>query len=299
MLPDDDALLDLAIAQSRQDAQLFPYKIFTRSGEIPLPMVTGYTKQLWVERATRHPHWFLTLIHLRTLFTAVAPLCDNITRSFRPSRASHLACSSVITVPTPSDIPCDVKGKQAWQIPVPANYNHAIKGPHSAAWYASMHRELDSLIQRNTWTEDYIPPGVKAIATKWVYNVKSSLLFKSRLVARGDQRPSTNTEPDSDSPTLSRFSLNTLFAVGQALGWHMHALDVDCAYLYGDVPDSVKGKVWLQLPQGMEQRKRSHISTASRWGSICNTRCMVFGFRADNGSSNFTVILSRMDSARV
>ena len=64
VLPDDDALLDLAIAQSRQDAQLFPYKIFTRSGEISLPMVTGYTKQLWVERATRHPHWFLTLISL-------------------------------------------------------------------------------------------------------------------------------------------------------------------------------------------------------------------------------------------
>jgi hypothetical protein len=116
-----------------------------------------------------------------------------------------------------------------------------------------MHRELTSLIQRNTWTEDYIPLGVKAIATKWVYNVKPSLLFKSRLVARGDQRPSTSTEPDSDSPTLSRISLNTLFAVGQALGWHMHALDVDCAYLYGDVPDSVKGQVWLQLPQGMEQ----------------------------------------------
>ena len=31
----------------------------------------------------------------------------------------------------------------------------------------------------------------------------------------------------------------------------MHALDVDCAYLYGDVPDSVCGRVWLQLPQGM------------------------------------------------
>ena len=71
-------------------------------------------------------------------------------------------------------------------------------------------------------------------------------------MARGDQRPRNSFEPESDSPTLSRVSLNTLFAVGQTLGWHMHALDVDCAYLYGDVSSSVRGKVWLQLPQGMQ-----------------------------------------------
>ncbi len=76
-------------------------------------------------------------------------------------------------------------------------------------------------------------------------------------MARGDsdQRPRTPFEPDLDSPTLtiSRLSNNTLFAVGQTLGRHMHALVVDCAYLFGDVPDSVRGKIWLhwQLPQGM------------------------------------------------
>ena len=115
-----------------------------------------------------------------------------------------------------------------------------------------MQRELNSLIARNTWQEGYIPSGVKAIAAEWVYNVKSSLFFKSRRVARGDQRPRNSFEPDSDSPTLSRISLNTLFAVGQTLGWQMHALDVDCAYLYGDVPESVRGQFWLQLSQGMK-----------------------------------------------
>ena len=71
-----------------------------------------------------------------------------------------------------------------------------------------MQRELHSLIQREMWKEGYIPAGVKAIATKWVYNLQPSLLFKSRLVARGDQRPHNSSEPDSYSPTLSRISLN-------------------------------------------------------------------------------------------
>ena len=32
----------------------------------------GYAKQLWIDRATRNPIWFSTLIYLRILFTAVA-----------------------------------------------------------------------------------------------------------------------------------------------------------------------------------------------------------------------------------
>ena len=83
----DDALLDMAIDQSRQEAQSFTCTILTRSNEVPLPMVPGYTKQLWVDRATRNPIWFSTLTHLRTLLNAVDPLLGSLTRSFRPDRS--------------------------------------------------------------------------------------------------------------------------------------------------------------------------------------------------------------------
>ena len=254
----DDSLLDQAILEAQAERQSLPYAVQTRSGEAPLPMVRGYTKTLWVDRATRHPLWFANLIELRALHARVDELSLGVRQSPRSRRMSHFAGVAVSQTNSssadsyPPGTPEDVRHKQAWEVPVPTTYSQAMRGSHSQAWYASMSRELHSLIERQTWREGYIPPGIKAIATKWVYNVKSSLLFKSRLVARGDQRPRNSFEPESDSPTLSRVSLNTLFAVGQTLGWHMHALDVDCAYLYGDVPDSVRGKVWLQLPQGMQ-----------------------------------------------
>ena len=254
---DSECLLDQAIRRAQLESQSFPYTVLTRSGAAALSMLRGYTKVLWVDRATRNPNWFATIVQLRALQSRIDALFVGAHQSPRPFRTTKFAGAAVLHTTSPPldtfppDTPLDVRNKKAWEVPVPTTYSHAVRGSHSPAWYASMQRELNSLMARNTWREGYIPPGVKAIATKWVYNVKSSLLFKSRLVARGDQRPRTNFEPDSDSPTLSRVSLNTLFAVGQTLGWKMHCLDVDCAYLYGDVPESVRGQVWLQVPQGM------------------------------------------------
>ena len=229
-VPDDsERLLDQAIRRAQLESQSFPYTVSTRSGEAALPMVRGYTKLLWVDRATRHPRWFATIVQLRALHARIDDLSVGAHQSPRPLRTTKFAGAAVLhaTSPPPDtfppDTPLDVRNKKAWEVPVPTTYSHAVRGSHSHAWYSSMQRELNSLIARNTWREGYIPPGVKAIASKWVYNVKSSLLFKSRLVARGDQWPRTSFEPDSDSPTLSRISLHTLFAVGQTLGWKMHA----------------------------------------------------------------------------
>ena len=106
----------------------------------------------------------------------------------------------------------DVHGKSAWEVPVPSTYRQATSGIHAQAWQASMRRELESLQTRDTWREGYVPRGVRAIATRWIYNVKASLLFKSRLVACGDQRPNSIFEPASDSPTVAHSSLNVLLA---------------------------------------------------------------------------------------
>ena len=127
---------------------------------------------------------------------------------------------------------------------------------------------------------------MRAIATRWIYNVKSSLLFKSRLVARGDQRPNSIFEPASDSPTVARSSLNVLLAVAHALGWVTRALDVDCAYLYGDIPDQVQGQVWIKPPLGMQvslpsifaRRNIGCVSPDASGSSIYTLSYYILGF---------------------
>jgi len=54
-----------------------------------------------------------------------------------------------------------------------------------------MESELEALYANNTWTEVDLPPGKKAISSKWVYKVKlqadgSIERNKARLAIRGN-----------------------------------------------------------------------------------------------------------------
>ncbi|MCO5548733.1 hypothetical protein L7F22_002194 [Adiantum nelumboides] len=53
-----------------------------------------------------------------------------------------------------------------------------------------MQSEYDALIENDTWTLCDLPPGKKAIGTKWVYKLKHKPdgeidCYKARLVANG------------------------------------------------------------------------------------------------------------------
>jgi hypothetical protein len=232
--------------------------------------------ELWLQRACHAPKWLAVIMQLRELHDAAD---DWMARVLAPPSSAELAHAHVAQSATPVSLPvgtpADVRGKNAWEVDVLKFYAAAVVGPHAHAWHASIQRERKSLIDRGTWKEGYIPPGMRPIATRWLFNVKASLLFKSRLVARGDQRPNNASEPHSDSPTVARVSLNTLFAVSTALGWHSRALDVDSAYLYGDIPSEVKDKVWLKMPAGM-QHTLPHVPGRTVGLNLCHT---LYGLR--------------------
>lgn len=57
-------------------------------------------------------------------------------------------------------------------------------------WIEAMNDELNSLKKNNTWSITKLPPGRKAIGSKWVYDIKTDqngeiIRYKARLVAKG------------------------------------------------------------------------------------------------------------------
>ena len=138
----DDLLLEQAISEAQEERQSLPYVVQTRFGEATLPMVRGYTKTLWVDRATRHPFWFANLIELRALHARVDELSLGVRQSPRSRSKPHFAGVAVSQTnsssadPYPPGTPEDVRNKQAWEVPVPTNYSQATRGSHSQAWYA-------------------------------------------------------------------------------------------------------------------------------------------------------------------
>lgn len=64
-------------------------------------------------------------------------------------------------------------------------YNEVKFGSNWIDWKSAIEAELDAINEYNVWTLVDKPDDVKAINTKWVFKVKSSGLFKARLVVRG------------------------------------------------------------------------------------------------------------------
>ena len=66
-------------------------------------------------------------------------------------------------------------------------FQQAHLHPH---WQSAMQAEMDSIHQNQTWSLVPLPPGKKAISSKWVYKIKPATKdlptrYKARLVARG------------------------------------------------------------------------------------------------------------------
>lgn len=69
----------------------------------------------------------------------------------------------------------------------PPSYDQA-KG--SKEWQEAMRKELDALEKNRTWEITELPPGCKAIGSRWVYRIKHKAdggidRYKARLVAKG------------------------------------------------------------------------------------------------------------------
>jgi hypothetical protein len=70
-----------------------------------------------------------------------------------------------------------------------------MRRPDSELWYQAMVREMEAHLENGTWELVKLPPGRKAIGSKWVFKVKRNPdgtveRYKARLVAKGfGQRP--------------------------------------------------------------------------------------------------------------
>jgi len=68
---------------------------------------------------------------------------------------------------------------------VSENFKETITCDESKEWKAAMNREMNSLVENNTWT--LVSKEKKVIDVKWIYRKKSENEYKARLVVRDFQ----------------------------------------------------------------------------------------------------------------
>uniref|UniRef100_H3GT68 Reverse transcriptase Ty1/copia-type domain-containing protein n=2 Tax=Phytophthora ramorum TaxID=164328 RepID=H3GT68_PHYRM len=135
------------------------------------------------------------------------------------------------------------------------SYDEVMRSKYKDEWLRAMESEMKSLEDHRTWKLVDIPSDKKAIGCKWVFRIKRDpsgkiIKFKARLVAKGfTQRPGVDYT-ETFAPVARKESINTAVAIAAEEDMEAENVDVDTAFLYGDVEE----ELYMDQPDGFEDQ---------------------------------------------
>jgi len=136
---------------------------------------------------------------------------------------------------------------------VPTTHKQVLRSPQKVHWLSAEQAEMESFRENDVWEPSWLPPGRKALRTKWVYAVKYDTdgkikKYKARLVARGYEQGFGGDFDETFSPVTKLTSLRLLFALSAQLGLVAHQMDVKTAFLNAELEE----ETYVEVPEGVE-----------------------------------------------
>lgn len=115
-----------------------------------------------------------------------------------------------------------------------------------------MTSEFEALYANHTWDLVKLSAVKQPIGCRWVYKVKhkadgSIERFKARLLVKGYTQQTGVYHTETYSPVVKMAIVRTLIASAVKRGWTMSQLDVNNAFLHGDLHEEVYMKVHRDL----------------------------------------------------
>ena len=115
-----------------------------------------------------------------------------------------------------------------------------------------MAAEIDALEQNHTWSMVPLPPNKRIVGCKWVFRIKykadSSIeRYKVRLMAKGYTQQKGLDYTEIFSPVAKMVNVKLFLALVAMQGWILHQLDVNNAFLNGDLHK----EIYMSFPFGL------------------------------------------------
>jgi hypothetical protein len=119
-------------------------------------------------------------------------------------------------------------------------------------WRSAINAELSALSENNTWTLVNLPSDKRAMGCKWVIKLKLHVdgyvvRYKARLVAKGFTQTEGIDYLDTFSPVVKMTTARILMSIAASQNWPLFQLDVNTAFLHGDLSE----EVYMKPPPGL------------------------------------------------
>ncbi|UYV81752.1 hypothetical protein LAZ67_20002198 [Cordylochernes scorpioides] len=139
------------------------------------------------------------------------------------------------------------------EVSEPQTFEEAVCSPKSDLWKNAMQEELNCLEERQTWVITNLPKNKKVIGNRWVFKIKGDSKgkvskFKARLVAKGYSQTPDIDFNQTYAPVANFGIIRMLLVLTQNAGWVNRHLDINNAYLYGELHE----ELYMALPPGVK-----------------------------------------------
>ncbi|GJY53363.1 putative nucleotidyltransferase, ribonuclease H [Tanacetum coccineum] len=129
----------------------------------------------------------------------------------------------------------------------PKSFYEASKFSH---WIDPMNNEIDALLNDTTDIVDLLK-DIKSIGSKWIFKIKYKSSgeidkLKARLVAQGFSQKERIDYEEIFSPVVKMVNVRCLLKIVVSNSWPVYQLDVNNAFLYGDLAEIV----YMKPPEG-------------------------------------------------
>ncbi|MDV3143325.1 MAG: reverse transcriptase domain-containing protein, partial [Sweet potato little leaf phytoplasma] len=155
----------------------------------------------------------------------------------------------------------------------PQFYHQALSFAH---WKDAMKAELNAMETNNTWDVVPLPSNKHTIGCKWIYKVKhradgSIERYKTRLVAKGYTQQEGLDFIETFSPVAKLVTVRVLLTMAISFNWPLVQLDVNNAFLHGDLFE----EVYMDLPLGYEPK----VIDSTEKRLVCRLNKSIYGLK--------------------
>ncbi|KAJ0522439.1 putative RNA-directed DNA polymerase [Helianthus annuus] len=176
--------------------------------------------------------------------------------------------------------------------PEPTTFTVANADPN---WRKAMAEEYSSLMRHGTWTLVPYDPRSNVVDCKWVYRLKKDQhgcvqRYKARLVAKGFHQQHGIDYTETFSPVVKATTIRVVLSLAVQHKWPLRQLDVQTAFLYGDLKETV----YLKQPPGfVDPRYPNHVCRLRKslyglkqapraWFHRLSSALLALGFKGSN-----------------